>query len=75
MPEGGARMTDPDLKPCPFCGEPGSFFSPVRDERGEEVPGAWVVSCPECQIDFSCDDSTMEEIAELWNRRSDGDLA
>jgi Lar family restriction alleviation protein len=63
----------PGLKPCPFCGGNDVVLVPVLDAQGEEVPDAYGVSCPGCQFDFAIGDSTAEEIAAAWNRRSQGD--
>lgn len=62
-------MRNADLKPCPFCGSSHVFYSPIRDDNGDKIPSAWMVSCEECQINFSCGHSRVKDITELWNRR------
>lgn len=63
-------MTDPTLKPCPFCGKAAHF----------EIDGdCWEwVECKGCGMQGNRSASVMEDckpkLAEAWNRRSDADL-
>lgn len=59
-----------DLKNCPFCRSDDVFYEQIYD-RNAPIEDAFQISCGNCQIEFSCGDSTKEEIAELWNRRNE----
>ena len=61
-------MTEPKLKPCPFCGcEEISMF------EHRDYDGAFFVMCDSCgaTLGTALDNMalTEEEIAELWNTR------
>lgn len=66
----------PDLKPCPFCGEPAEMdtqqhFVSYKGERLTQI-AVYCTRCPAhlggCKEDFP--DVSAEWIAELWNARA-----
>ncbi len=69
-------MELPDLKPCPFCGNPEVQFN--HDIQGE-ITGIW---CGKCKAHVKFMDikpkktdtfgQTMEQYAEKWDRREGG---
>jgi len=63
-----------ELKPCPFCGNPGMFVM-KRSRKGIRLHGHMVMcsdadgfDCPTVPITRLCD--TKEKAAELWNART-----
>ena len=61
-------MTEPKLKPCPFCGS-----KDVTLYEHDDFGGAFYVMCECCGAtigttldNMSCDE---EEIVEMWNKR------
>jgi Lar family restriction alleviation protein len=59
-------MSEPSLKPCPFCGGKASFNRVPVNNRGQRLHFA---SCDECEFDalHGADDA---EGAAKWNRRA-----
>lgn len=64
-------MPEPHLKPCPFCGCEEVFLDPLYNDAGVQWEDAFQVGCAGCQLYVSCGHSTMENMAELWNRREE----
>src|SRR5574343_1103833 len=74
-PPRAAKMSDPTLEPCPFCGSR-CFFNheDANNSRGEEYVRAWV-ECTGCdmrsitkRVVYGMPDA-KERLAGLWNRR------
>ena len=65
---GGVGMTEPKLKPCPFCGCKSISMFEHRD-----YDGAFFVMCDSCgaTLGAALDNMalTEEEITDLWNTR------
>lgn len=63
------------LKPCPFCGGMAQLYRMnIRDPNG----GLYYIACPHCDARFSFEPGmcvrtytarTVEDAANLWNRR------
>lgn len=55
----GGRMTDQELKPCPFCGG--------KADAWESTFCVWKVFCTECGANITL--NTDENADVLWNKR------
>ena len=53
-------MTEPELKPCPFCGSKNILF--------REQVGAYEIYCQDCDANVGIH-KTFEEAAAAWDRR------
>lgn len=71
-------MDKPELKPCPFCGNPAKV---IQIPDGIAYAGFWTVGC---DTDFMCLGNvfhmtviftTKGEAAEAWNRRVDSKIS
>ena len=64
-------MTEPNLKPCPFCGGAAKFVDYGQPNDFED----WNVECEKCGIMVIAPGqeegwvTTKAEAAEAWNRR------
>jgi hypothetical protein len=56
-------MSDPELKPCPFCG---------GECRVEKRGSGWTALCGECYVAQDGTFISMDESALRWNTRADG---
>ena len=54
-------MTEPELKPCPFCGSNHILF--------REQVGAYEIYCQDCDANVGIT-NTFEEAVAAWNRRN-----
>jgi hypothetical protein len=75
-------MSEQELKPCPFCGEPGEYDSGHYDGRGIREGGTGSsVYCSSQQCPYfthACSGEvfdTKEEAIEAWNTRADTRLS
>ena len=59
-------MTEPKLKPCPFCG---SYVVRIAKDKLRDGGYIYDVRCMNCGCGspFRC---TEEEVVEAWNRRA-----
>lgn len=56
-------VTNEQLKPCPFCGAPGSLYP--------ESTGSYAqVMCSECPCEISLGPSSEADAIAAWNRRA-----
>lgn len=60
-------MSEPELKPCPFCGGAASCFEDATHST------AWWVGCynDPCEIEPSLWAQTKDQATEEWNTRAD----
>jgi len=73
-------MTEPKLKPCPFCGGEADFISKPVATIKLETYMTYRVRCRECYAQSPYRSNaylhgfhrTLDEAAEAWNRRADG---
>lgn len=68
-------MTEPKLKPCPFCGGE-AFLDVIPPHRHylvdlPDYEGGATVECTECAAGMM--GRTAKEVTEMWNRRTDND--
>ena len=72
------KTTRPELSPCPFCGGEAKFESVPMDCEFIGNRGGEYVECGKCQcctrLFFPLMADVKEELAEIWNRRSNGQL-
>lgn len=60
-------MPDPELKPCPFCGDDSPLVIAFEPDRFRDV-----VACYICRARGAPGDGYDEAVAN-WNRRADGE--
>lgn len=70
------KLFRPNLEPCPCCGGKGHYYDGTTKDIFPEVYKTIKVGCP-CGI-FTreiiwTDDSDVQEIADIWNRRCGND--
>ena len=83
------RVSEPDLKPCPFCGGEATVREYAHGHAGSgEFTASYEVKCPDCQIRFQFDShfslvngqpvfkqNGYEKCVEAWNRRVSNEKA
>jgi hypothetical protein len=63
-----------NIKPCPFCGGPGTVKDYGDVAPGEEADIWLFAGCAECDIwmpQYQC--TTPEQAVAVWNRRAPSD--
>ena len=70
------KITNEELKPCPFCGKPVDMYKYDYNEYNEQgIQGhevGFVIICFDCHIDMG-EYNTEEEAIKAWNRRAEWD--
>lgn len=62
-------MVDHKLKLCPFCGGSAHVYEDQRFSfKGYNFP-KWYIKCTGCDVRTPI--AKMEQIVEIWNKRSD----
>lgn len=57
------------LKPCPFCGE-GTVLVEKNINLLSDVAKVMVdIFCPDCEVYFTIEANSEEEVTKRWNRR------
>jgi restriction alleviation protein, lar family len=77
LPNGGERMPETKLKPCPFCGGKAYYRTPTH-LKGTAFD-VMTVECKQCGAspyavevyENDTEENKRKTIAEFWNRRAD----
>lgn len=68
-------MTEPELKPCPFCGGPAKLVDYGADAQPDDmdldIGEWWLAGCEACgvQLPQQGENPTREQAIAAWNRR------
>lgn len=70
---GGERMSEIELKPCPFCGGEASIHEIKEDflGLGWKIKG-YAIFCKSCRASTEYD-TNRNKVTEKWNRRTQKD--